>query len=120
MRLVATAYPREFPYHRNWKAGEVHPAIEIISATHDYVNPVTRGGDSLEDGNIVTACWVCNAAKGNLPLDVLGWSLRVPVDDAWHCLADLYALLWDALDRPELGRNEREWLAATRELYRLG
>jgi 5-methylcytosine-specific restriction endonuclease McrA len=120
MRLLAVAYPREFPYHKNWKAGEVHPAIEIISATHDHVNPVTRGGDSLDDGNIVTACWVCNSAKGNLPLDALGWTLRDPADGTWHGLADVYAPLWEALGRPELGPNERAWLAMTRDLYRAG
>lgn len=117
MRLVALAYPREFPYHRNWKSGEVHPAVETISATHDHVNPVTRGGDSQAPENIVTACWVCNSAKGNLPLNALGWTLRDPADDTWHGLADLYPRLWDSLGRPDLGTNERTWLAVTRTLY---
>lgn len=117
MRLLSTAYPREFPYHKNWKAGDVHPAIEIVSATHDHVEPVTRGGDSLNPDNIVTACWVCNSAKGNLPLDALGWTLRNPDNDAWHGLADLYQGLWESLGSPELGANERRWLTETRRLY---
>ncbi|OXM64320.1 HNH endonuclease [Amycolatopsis thermalba] len=117
MRLVSAAYPREFPYHRNWKAGEVHPAVETISATHDHVDPVTRGGDPLDPANIVTACWVCNSAKGNLPLDALGWTLRDPADDGWHGLADRYADLWDSLGRPPLGPDEAHWLSVTRRLY---
>lgn len=121
MRLLSRAYPHEFPYHPNWKAGEVHPAIEIVSATHDHVDPVARGGDSLEPDNIVTACWVCNSAKGNLAVETLGWTLRdQPGNDPWHGLADLYAGLWESLGRPELGANERSWLAVTRDLYGAG
>jgi len=117
MRLIAAIYPRQFPYQKNWKAGEVHPAIETISATHDHVDPVTRGGDSLAPDNIVTACWVCNSAKGNLPLDTLGWTLQDPADDTWHGLADLYPALWAALGHPSLGDNERSWLAVTQKMY---
>ncbi|MGI6869541.1 MULTISPECIES: HNH endonuclease [Amycolatopsis] len=117
MRLLSTAYPEDFPYHRNWKAGEVHPAVATISATHDHIEPVTRGGDPLDRDNIVTACWVCNSAKGNLTLDVLGWTLRAPADDGWHGLADHYADLWEALGRPALRPGERAWLAAAERLY---
>lgn len=117
MRLIATAYPQEFPYHRHGKAGETYPAFDMISASVDHVIPVARGGDALDD-NIVTACWACNRVKGNLPLDVLGWTLRDPADDAWRGLADVYPVLWEALGGPQLGPNERAWLAAARELYR--
>jgi len=117
MRLIATAYPQEFPYHRHGKAGETHPAFDFSSASLDHVIPVTRGEDALDHDNIVTACWVCNRVKGNFPLDVLRWTLRDPADDTWRGLADLYPPLWDALGRPELGPNERAWLSATRDLY---
>lgn len=117
MRLIAAAYPLEFPYHRHGKAGVTHPAFDFSSASLDHVIPVTRGGDALDDDNIVTACWVCNRVKGSFPLDVLRWTLRAPADDTWRGLADLYPRLWDALGRPELGPNERAWLSATRVLY---
>ncbi|WP_081617759.1 HNH endonuclease signature motif containing protein [Amycolatopsis methanolica] len=80
----------------------------------DHIEPVTRGGDPLAPDNIVTACWVCNSAKGNLTLDVLAWTLRDPADDGWHGLADHYADLWAALGRPVLRPGERAWLAAER------
>jgi 5-methylcytosine-specific restriction endonuclease McrA len=43
--------------------GEVFPDEQL---TLDHVEPRMRGGDSSE-GNLVTACLACNAAKGSLP-----------------------------------------------------
>lgn len=40
--------------------GGVHPESEL---TLDHVQPRVKGGDD-SDGNLVTACRACNAAKG--------------------------------------------------------
>lgn len=39
MRLVARWFPEEFPWHKNWKGGETHPAFASRSATLDHVIP---------------------------------------------------------------------------------
>ncbi len=43
--------------------GEVFPREAL---TLDHVQPRMRGGDNSE-GNIVPACFACNAEKGSLP-----------------------------------------------------
>ena len=43
--------------------GEVFPSEEL---TLDHVQPRMRGGD-VSEGNLVTACRSCNAAKGGQP-----------------------------------------------------
>ena len=66
MRLLTDLFPEQFPYHRNWKTSGTHQAYWSVSATHDHVVPLSRGGDSLDPSNIVTACWACNARKSGL------------------------------------------------------
>jgi 5-methylcytosine-specific restriction endonuclease McrA len=78
LRLVARLYPRQFPYHRNWKADSTHPAFISRSATLDHIEPVARGGDPTDLNNLVTACWNCNRRKGDLDLHDLGWTLVRP------------------------------------------
>jgi hypothetical protein len=45
MRLLSELFPEQFPYHRNWKTSETHQAYWSVSATHDHVVPLSRGGD---------------------------------------------------------------------------
>ena len=59
MELVAAIYPDIFPFHRNWKGGQTHPAILPRSAVVDHVDPGAWGGDWLAESNLVTACWRC-------------------------------------------------------------
>lgn len=44
LRVVSRLHPQDFPYHPNWKAGQVHPAYLLTSTTLDHVVPGTRGG----------------------------------------------------------------------------
>jgi 5-methylcytosine-specific restriction endonuclease McrA len=117
MRLLSEQFPEQFPYHRNWKTSETHQAYWLVSATHDHVVPVSRGGDSLDPSNIVTACWACNARKSGLRLEDIGFILRKPNDQTWRGLADLYPALWQHCGRPELTGGRKAWLTATTMLY---
>ncbi len=44
LRAISMTIPEAFPYQRNWKAGECHPAFWQLAATVDHVEPVTLGG----------------------------------------------------------------------------
>jgi 5-methylcytosine-specific restriction endonuclease McrA len=112
LRLLARLYPQVIPYHRNWRIGMTHPIFSLLSATLDHVEPVATGGDPLDLGNLVCACWACNRRKGDLSVASLGWSLRPHAQDAWRGLADLYVPLWEAVGKPTLSEYEREWMRA--------
>ena len=100
MELLGAVFGERFPYHRNWKGGETHPAVLSRTAVIDHVAPAAWGGPA-DDENLVTACWPCNARKGDVSLARLGWE-RVPVnaDDAWDGLTRYYRALWQAARCP--------------------
>jgi 5-methylcytosine-specific restriction endonuclease McrA len=103
MRLVASLFPDDFPYHTNWKGGETHPAFTSRSATLDHIFPWARGGTN-DVGNLACACWVCNQVKGELTLDQIGWELR-PIDEheTWDGLTGNYPKLWELAHKPSVG-----------------
>lgn len=118
LRLLSFAYPREFPHHPNWKADSCHPAYAEVSTSNDHVRPVSRGGALRDDANIVTACAGCNYRKGDLPLEVIGMSLRpVDQDSPWRGLTDRYRALWTVLGSPELSAGDRQLMRAFDRLY---
>ena len=118
MRLISREFPKQFPFHSNWKTNETHPAYWSLSATHDHVVPVSRGGESLGQSNLVTACWPCNSRKSGLLLGDIGFELRdVPAESTWGGLADLYRPLWMAAERPKLSDLDRRWLNAVTALH---
>ncbi|HLZ20703.1 MAG TPA: HNH endonuclease [Ktedonobacterales bacterium] len=101
MELVATIYPDIFPFNPNWKGGLTHPAIINNSAVVHHVFPSALGGPSAES-NLVTACWPCNAKKGDLTLDQLGWSPRaIAEQEAWAGLTGQYSALWERAGKPK-------------------
>ena len=114
MRLVSRLYPRQFPYHPNWKADSTHPAFVSRSATLDHVKPIAGGGDPVAPDNLVTACWNCNRRKGDLDLEEIGWSLAEPRDKDWSGLTELFLPLWEAAGRPLLSEDESAWMRAVR------
>lgn len=114
MRLLSRLFPEEFPMHPNWKGDETHPAFVSRSTTLDHVQPIAGGGDPLDEGNLVTACWGCNRRKGDLTLEELGWELREPADPHWRGLTELYEPAWTAAGRPKLSETEMTWMRATR------
>jgi HNH endonuclease len=93
MPLLGVIFPEHFPYHPNWKAGQTHPAVAECTASVDHVVPGSPGGAWLEESNLVTACWPCNASKGNLTLGQLGWQLRAVDESSWDGLYGFYPQL---------------------------
>jgi hypothetical protein len=75
LRLLSDYLPNEFPYHKNWKMDECHPAYWELLATIDHVVPVARGG--LDDEtNCVCCSMLTNSIKANWTLEELQWTLH--------------------------------------------
>jgi len=79
LRLLSLMLPTAFPFHRNWKMNETHPAYWELFPTLDHIVPVARGGPDHED-NLVSTSMLRNSAKANWTLEELGWSIRRPGD----------------------------------------
>jgi 5-methylcytosine-specific restriction endonuclease McrA len=77
LRLLSLKLPEAFPYHRNWKVSETHPAFWQFCATIDHVVPITRGGTDAES-NLVTTSMLRNSSKGHWLIEELGWVLKPP------------------------------------------
>ena len=73
LRAISLLLPTEFPYQRNWRQSETHPAFWELFPTIDHVVPLARGGSDGKE-NVVTTSMVRNAAKANWLLRELGWS----------------------------------------------
>ncbi len=100
MALLGTLFPDQFPFHRNWKGGQTHPAVIARSAIVDHVIPGAHGGSWADPDNLATACWPCNARKGDLTLGQLAWELR-PIDPSgWDGLTGSYQRAWELAGRP--------------------
>jgi len=78
-RVLTSLLPDEFPFHRNWRMEETHPAYWELFPTLDHVVPVARGGRDDED-NVVSTSMLRNSAKANSTLEELGWSIHPPGD----------------------------------------
>lgn len=111
MQLVAGMYPAAFPYHRNWKGGQTHPAVIARSPIVDHVEPGSTGGAWLDVDNMVTACWPCNSRKADFTLEQLDWSLRSPDDTGWKGLTNFYGELWVAAREPN-PKYHQDWMRA--------
>lgn len=89
MRVLSGIFPEQFPYHSNWKSDVTHPAFWARSACLDHIEPGSLGGDWKDPENLATACWPCNARKGDRTLEDLGWDLLpIPEPDDWDGLTD--------------------------------
>jgi 5-methylcytosine-specific restriction endonuclease McrA len=114
LRLLSLYLPEAFPYHRNWKVSETHPAFWQLCATVDHVVPITRGGTDAES-NLVTTSMLRNSAKAHWLIEELGWVLNPPGDRAeWDGLMSWF--LTDVAAKPSFLRQPfiRRWrLAAT-------
>lgn len=111
MHLLGVIFPDYFPYHSNWKAGQTHPAVARCTAVVDHVIPGALGGEWLEQNNLVTACWPCNARKGDLTLEQLGWPLRAVDESSWDGLSGFYRDLWRIAGKPT-DEAHPQWLRA--------
>lgn len=63
-----------------------HAAAVALPSVADHVTPWSTGGAN-DESNLVTACGVCNYAKGNATLAALGLAdplERPPAPAAWN------------------------------------
>jgi hypothetical protein len=109
LRFLSEIYPEDLPYHPNWRAGQVHPAYLLVSASVDHVDPGGRGGSWLGEDNLVTACWPCNTGKADLRLEEVGWELLdvETVQSDWDGLSGVVELLWARAGSPAIYRDWR-------------
>jgi hypothetical protein len=108
MALLGHLFPDQFPYDPHWRAGVTHPAVSACGASVDHVVTVTRGGtDDLD--NLVTACWPCNASKGDFTLQEFGRDPRPPAATDWDGLSSHFQALWAAAGQPVA---MRPWVSA--------
>ena len=90
---------------------EPQAAVAACSAVVDHVVPGSLGGAWLEESNLVTACWPCNARKGDLTLEQLGWQLRAVDESSWDGLSGFYRDLWEIAGKPTKEAHPK-WLQA--------
>jgi 5-methylcytosine-specific restriction endonuclease McrA len=103
MRLISEIFPEDFPYNRNWKGGQTHPAIASRSASLDHILAWSLGGNN-DPENLACACWICNRIKGDLTLDQLDWELQpISTDLEWDGLTRYYRPLWNIAGSPKSG-----------------
>jgi hypothetical protein len=108
LRALSSHYPEEFPYHPNWKTGFTHPAYVSLTSTIDHIVPVAHGGPPLGLENLATACWPCNAMKGEFTVERIGFTLHPPSTVAWDGLVGIYPTLVDlAMAKESEGSSER-------------
>ncbi|KXH81854.1 HNH endonuclease [Sporosarcina sp. HYO08] len=74
LRILSEIYPKEFPFHPNWKYNECHSAYWDLLPTIDHIIPVALGGTNNKE-NLVTTSMKRNSAKSNFTLDELNWAL---------------------------------------------
>lgn len=110
MELLGGLYPDLFPFHPNWKGGQTHPAFLSRSPVVDHIEPGASGGDWHALENLVTACWPCNARKGDFTLERLRWSV-LPIGDGWDGLTRYYHPLWLRAGEPKAAYH-RAWMKA--------
>jgi 5-methylcytosine-specific restriction endonuclease McrA len=77
LRILSINFPKEFPFHPNWKTSECHPAYWDLLPTIDHIFPIGKGGDNKEE-NLVSTSMMRNSAKSNFTLEELGWQLHQP------------------------------------------
>jgi 5-methylcytosine-specific restriction endonuclease McrA len=100
LRLLSQNYPNAFPWHKNWKWDNAHSIYWSHSTSIDHYVPRSRGGDNSWS-NLRTACYICNATKGNLSIQELGWTDHGPSPEPWDGLTGLYGKLYQASPHPK-------------------
>jgi hypothetical protein len=118
LRAISVALPEAFPYQRNWKVGECHPAFWQLAATVDHAVPVALGSVT-DEANLVTTSMQRNMAKGNFALEDLEWTLHPPRNGNWDGLTEWFLAYVE--DNPRvlaLDAQVKKWYLAAKRQYR--
>ena len=90
MQLVSLFAPDVFRYHDRWKTGRCHEMHRTHTAQYEHKVPASTGAADVDgDANVCTACSICQYAKRQVPMEVLGWRPSETVTDG----------TWDGLTR---------------------
>ncbi len=92
LRLISIAFPSEFPFDPQWRVEKTHRAYWRFAASASHLLPLGRGGKT-EKTNLVTACYRCNAAKGDAAFEDIGWLLLSPSGEPWDGLVGAFRRL---------------------------
>lgn len=115
LRVLSILLPKEFPYQKNWKQSQTHPAYWALSPTIDHVVPIARGG-SDDLSNVVTTSMVRNAAKANWLLEELEWpSIRAPVIKGWDGLLSWFFFAYENFEVVRNNSATQTWYRAARQ-----
>lgn len=116
LRLLSVALPTVFPFQKNWKMSETHPAYWELFPTVDHVVPIARGGRDTEE-NWVTTSMLRNSAKGNWTLEELGWPL-LPCGDLrqWDGMLAWFESYVDKHEEAAQDAYVRRWREAARKV----
>lgn len=115
LRAASLLWPKQIPYHPNWRSDATHPIYMARSATIDHIEPHARGGTHDGVDNFATACWPCNTQKSDFSLEEIGWDLHDVLDTQWDGLVGSYPALWSVAKSKATEsdiRFHRPWLAA--------
>lgn len=114
LRAISILLPDEFPYHRNWKQSETHPAFWELSPTIDHVVPLARGGKD-DEFNVVITSMVRNASKANWLVGELNWPERLaPVIEEWDGLLPWFLSTFESIKVIQEDPAMRAWYRAAK------
>lgn len=112
LRALSLLLPNAFPWHKNWKQSETHPAYYELFPTIDHVIPLARGG-SDDESNAVTTSMARNAAKGSFRLEDLTWPAeRAPAAEDWDGLLLWFFEAWGRFEVVRRDRGAQAWYRA--------
>lgn len=109
MPLLGRIFPEQFPYHSNWNGGHTHPAVTACTRWSTTRYPALLAGRGWTRAIWSPRGWPCNARKGDLTLEQLGWQHRDVDDSPWDGLSDVYRALWEIAGKPTEQAHPR-WL----------
>ena len=120
LKVFSIYFPKEFPYHRNWKMNETHIAYWELVPTINHINPVAIGGKD-EDDNIITTSQLNNSIKSNWTLEQLKWKIYDAGDiKEWDGLTKTFIELVEN-DITLLGDNYiKKWYSISKSFIKEG
>ena len=116
LRVLSDLFPKEFPYHLNWKQTECHQAWWMRYPTVDHLIPIARGGKNEPD-NWITTSMLHNQAKLNWTIEELGWKLHEPGRiEEWDGLSASFLVIVEARTTLLNDKYIRDWYHATKKI----
>lgn len=118
IKILSNYFPKEFPYHSNWKMTETHTAYWNLFPTVDHLIPIAQGGID-EESNYVTTSMFNNSIKSNWSLEQLRWQLHEAGDiREWDGLTRDFLLLIEKDSDLLNDRYIKDWYNASKKIVK--